>query len=141
MVLLLFERRKAMETIIINSNVSKGKNMNVDQTNAIKEFMSYLLGELFTEFLYSQEVERFIDKHKYKESVHDIEHFLKMIFKGEAKSSSEEINNLANNYRQLLYAEVTCLYVDYFGIKGGKHLTIEDIKKINELIRKELKNL
>ena len=94
------------------------------------------------EFLYSEEVEEFVEKQlKYKESVHDIEHFLKLVFKGEAKSSSEEINELANDYRQLLYAEAVVHYVEYLNIKGGKYLTIEDVKKINELVRKELSNL
>ena len=114
-----------------------------EKTNTgINEFINYLVGELFNEFLYAKEVEEFVEKQlKYKESIHEVENLLKRVFKNEVFCSSRDINELAKNYRQLLFAEVICFYVDYFDIKGGKHLTIEDIIKINKLIKKELSNL
>ena len=104
-------------------------------TMNIKEFITYLAGELFNEFLYSEEASSYIDRQlKYREYLHDIEHFLKKVFKGEAKSSSEEINNLVNDYRQLLFAKAVVYYVECFNIK----ITIEDIKVINKIIKEEL---
>ena len=111
-------------------------------TMDINEFLNYLVGELFNDFLYSEEAKAFTKEQlKYKEDIHNIEEFLKRVFSGQVYCSSRDINELAKNYRQLLFAEVICFYVDYFDIKGGKHLTIEDVKKINELVRKELSNL